>query len=154
MHEEAYTRYVQQANHRERIMRVKENNYVGYGDSVMKLSLLGWTASLPGWMGGQPHSDYDFLATEPAVEGEKIYDMTSSFNNIYENLFSSHSHENKVGDSSVSADEDTRLGEEESNGSNIHQGKHSKLWELAKIEGDTSWLEWINAHIWTYVVRN
>jgi len=151
MHEEAYTRYVQQANHRERIMRVKENNNVGYGDSVMKLSLLGWTASLPGWMGGQPHSDYDFLATEPAVEGEKIYDMTSSFNNIYENLFSSHSHENKVGDSSVSADEDTRLGEEESNGSNIHQGKHSKLWELAQIEGDTSWLEWINAHIWTYV---
>jgi len=150
MHEEAYFRYVQQAKQREQMMRVKNNNNVGYGDSVMKISLLGWTASLPGWMGGQPHSDYDFLDTELAVEDEANYDMTSSFDNVYEDLFSSHFREKEDGDLSVSTDEYSRL-EEESISSNNHQGKHSKLWELAQIEGDTSWLEWINAHIWTYV---
>ena len=25
------------------------------------------------------------------------------------------------------------------------------LWEFAKVEGDSDWLEWINEHIWTYV---
>lgn len=29
--------------------------------------------------------------------------------------------------------------------------KHEKLWELAQIEGETNWYEWIETHIWTYV---
>jgi Lecithin:cholesterol acyltransferase len=30
-------------------------------------------------------------------------------------------------------------------------GRHPQLWELAKIEGDGNWIEWIEEHIWTYV---
>lgn len=150
MHEEAYVKYVQQAKQRERMVQTKNKNDEGYGDSLMKLSLLGWTASLPGWMGGQPHSDFDFLAVEPAIESEQIHDMTSSFDNVYKDLFSSYFTENKNEELSASTNTPLHL-EEESSGPNIHRGKHSKLWELAQIEGDTSWLEWINAHIWTYV---
>jgi hypothetical protein len=29
--------------------------------------------------------------------------------------------------------------------------RHKKLWELAQMEGDTNWYEWIETHIWTYV---
>ena len=29
--------------------------------------------------------------------------------------------------------------------------RHDKLWELAQMEGDTNWYEWIETHIWTYV---
>lgn len=29
--------------------------------------------------------------------------------------------------------------------------RHPQLWELAKIEGDEKWIEWLEAHIWTYV---
>jgi hypothetical protein len=27
--------------------------------------------------------------------------------------------------------------------------KHSQLWELAQMEGDDNWIEWIETHIWT-----
>jgi Lecithin:cholesterol acyltransferase len=29
--------------------------------------------------------------------------------------------------------------------------RHPQLWELARIEGDGAWIEWIEKHIWTYV---
>ena len=29
--------------------------------------------------------------------------------------------------------------------------KHEQLWELAQIEGDEAYIEWLEAHIWTYV---
>lgn len=29
--------------------------------------------------------------------------------------------------------------------------RHPHLWELAKIEGDSNWIEWLEQHIWTYV---
>jgi hypothetical protein len=29
--------------------------------------------------------------------------------------------------------------------------RHDKLWELAQMEGETNWYEWIETHIWTYV---
>ena len=28
--------------------------------------------------------------------------------------------------------------------------KHPQLWELAKIEGDGNWIDWLEKHIWTY----
>ncbi|CAB9519979.1 Phospholipid--sterol O-acyltransferase [Seminavis robusta] len=30
-------------------------------------------------------------------------------------------------------------------------GRHPQLWELAKIEGDGNWIDWVEEHIWTYV---
>jgi Lecithin:cholesterol acyltransferase len=29
--------------------------------------------------------------------------------------------------------------------------RHSQLWDLAQVEGDDNWIEWIETHIWTYV---
>lgn len=29
--------------------------------------------------------------------------------------------------------------------------KYPKLYELAKVEGDTEWIDWLGKHIWTYV---
>jgi hypothetical protein len=31
------------------------------------------------------------------------------------------------------------------------RGRHAQLWELAQIEGDENYLEWLENHIWTYV---
>jgi hypothetical protein len=31
------------------------------------------------------------------------------------------------------------------------ESRHDSLWELAKMEGETNWYEWIETHIWTYV---
>lgn len=151
MHEEAYVRYVKQAKQRERKIRAQHKTDVGAGQSLVQLSLLGWTASLPGWMGGQPHSDYEFLAAEPTVEDEQIYDTTNSLNNEYDDFFTEHFPENKEEKLSASTSAYSHSGGKGSSDSSVRQGKHSKLWELAKIEGDTSWLEWINSHIWTYV---
>jgi len=124
MHEEAYDRYVQKAKQRQHAIAQKAKD-LSDGDSLFRVPVLGWTASLPGWMGGQPHSDYDSLI-EPSIE-------SGSLDNEYEDFFA----ENKNDDLSDSA--------------STHHGKPAKLWELAQIEGDTSFLEWLNAHIWTYV---
>ena len=29
--------------------------------------------------------------------------------------------------------------------------KYPKLYELAKAEGDTEWIDWLGKHIWTYI---
>ena len=29
--------------------------------------------------------------------------------------------------------------------------KYPKLWELAKIDGDSEWIDWLGKHVWTYV---
>ena len=44
--------------------------------------------------------------------------------------------------------------DEHSSGDDHHdsqQRKYPKLWELAKAEGDSDWIEWLGKHIWTYV---
>jgi hypothetical protein len=33
----------------------------------------------------------------------------------------------------------------------IEGKRHSQLWELAVSEGDANWIDWLEAHIWTYV---
>jgi len=38
-----------------------------------------------------------------------------------------------------------------STNSRLDPTKHAQLWELAQMEGDDNWIEWIETHIWTYV---
>lgn len=37
----------------------------------------------------------------------------------------------------------------DSDGPENEHGKHPQLWDLAKIEGDENWIEWLEKHIWT-----
>ncbi|KAL7547717.1 hypothetical protein ACHAWF_011003 [Thalassiosira exigua] len=39
----------------------------------------------------------------------------------------------------------------EGRGDDERMRKYPKLYEIAKIEGDTEWIEWLGKHIWTYV---
>ena len=57
-------------------------------------------------------------------------------------------------------DEDVNSATKQENGQNIHDNNEDKrpngrkfpqLYEIAKVEGDKEWLEWLQAHIWTYV---
>mmetsp|Transcript_7080 Transcript_7080/g.15624 ORF Transcript_7080/g.15624 Transcript_7080/m.15624 type:complete len:1126 (+) Transcript_7080:135-3512(+) len=41
--------------------------------------------------------------------------------------------------------------EEETKHANKRSRKYPKLYELAKAEGDTEWIDWLGKHIWTYV---
>ena len=46
---------------------------------------------------------------------------------------------------------DLNLEEEDGTSSANSDIKYPKLWELAKIEGDQTWIEWLGEHVWTYV---
>ena len=57
-------------------------------------------------------------------------------------------------------DEDVNSATKQENGQNIHDNNEDKrpngrrfpqLYEIAKVEGDKEWLEWLQAHVWTYV---
>jgi Lecithin:cholesterol acyltransferase len=48
------------------------------------------------------------------------------------------------------ASQGEKSSEEEDNADSSH-GRHPQLWELAKLEGDGNWIEWLEQHIWTYV---
>ena len=39
----------------------------------------------------------------------------------------------------------------QNDGPDQDSGRHPQLWELAQIEGDGNWIEWLEEHIWTYV---
>lgn len=44
--------------------------------------------------------------------------------------------------------------EQPADGESISDSSHSRhpqLWELAKLEGDGNWIDWLEEHIWTYV---
>jgi len=140
MHEEAYIRYVKQAKKRERMMRAQSNN--GLHDNIL-------LKILPGWMGGHPYSDYDLLAAEASIEGGQSFDMSYSYDNDFEHLFPSHFSNSE--DKKMFTQANEYSAKEEELKSRRREGKHSKLWELAQIEGDIAWLEWLDAHIWAYV---
>lgn len=40
--------------------------------------------------------------------------------------------------------------EEKGRGDSSHS-RHPQLWELAKLEGDGNWIDWLEDHVWTYV---
>jgi hypothetical protein len=48
-------------------------------------------------------------------------------------------------------DEMTRLLVNEEETENDGQRKFPRLYELAKVEGDTEWIHWLGKHVWTYV---
>lgn len=47
------------------------------------------------------------------------------------------------------ASQDGTFNEEEARADAPH--RHPQLWELAKLEGDGNWIDWLEEHIWTYV---
>ena len=48
------------------------------------------------------------------------------------------------------ASQATNPSEEEGQRGSHHQ-RHPQLWELAKLEGDGNWIDWLEQHVWTYV---
>jgi len=51
-------------------------------------------------------------------------------------------------------EEDVNSATKQENGQNVQENngrKFPQLYEIAKVEGDKQWLEWLGNHIWTYV---
>ena len=53
---------------------------------------------------------------------------------------------------STEQNKESRLEKEEDETNSLGSArKYPKLWELAKMEGDSQWIDWLGKHVWTYV---
>ena len=97
-----------------------------------------WTSSyMPGWMTG--------IAADVSAEVDGWYDW----------LTDEDGHPTKKG----RPDKNAPSGTTASNGNDNDDDddddnmeyRRKQFWELAKLEGDEKWIEWLETHIWTYV---
>ena len=104
LREEAYTRYIKQADRRAKAMQKAAAHASSSATTVVDET--GSPSSfLPGWMGGLISGFDEWWSTQASQGKTDLWSLP----------------------------------------------KHSQLWELAQLEGDDSWIEWIETHIWTYV---
>jgi hypothetical protein len=134
MQEEAYERYVQQTE--QAVVTAAEASSNNRGPFWRGRALYRGLINLPGGIGGRGNNttaDVNDLLEEftRAFESDTISATT-------EKDSSNQSKENKQNDDeAITADSTAR--------------KYPKLWELAKIEGDSEWIDWLGSHVWTYV---
>mmetsp|Transcript_25978 Transcript_25978/g.60989 ORF Transcript_25978/g.60989 Transcript_25978/m.60989 type:complete len:1005 (+) Transcript_25978:242-3256(+) len=95
-----------------------------------------WTASLPGWVtstladvSAEVDEWYDWLTDE---ERDSRAAIKTNPNDSTFNLLTGTNNQNR--------DEDDDI-----------DYRQTQLWDLAKLEGDEKWVEWLQTHIWTYV---
>jgi len=167
MHEEAYSRYIRQAERRATAMQNKKKGKVEENIDLM--------FDLPGWMGGHSHSDHrynteDFKKTVSSAKnsvGDRMNTLADSVTSSFNDLWKSISLD-QLGPVSAVGGQDSPSTPDNGGRDKEHYNfaksytaekvnrsrksdKSSQLWELAQVEGDAEWLEWINKHIWTYV---
>lgn len=139
MHEEAYQRLVKQAERREMAMKLQQSKEkVSNSPSV-------------GWINTQTVVDTAEAAVEYSV-ADQMYKLANSFVESIDDMWNSYV--NGLEKDDISSKEDERSDDESddtTSDSSKGKRKHPKLWELAQVEGDDEWLEWIDNHIWTYV---
>jgi hypothetical protein len=134
MQNEAYARYVQQAEHAIATAAVSSHHR---GPFWRGRALYRNIMNLPGGIGGRGDNhtaddDDIFVEFTRAFESDTA-DTTSKTNQSRENRLKDGDDEAKTttGDASIR--------------------KYPKLWELAKMEGDSQWIDWLGKHVWTYV---
>jgi len=155
MREEAYERYVRRAKRRAaaRSAAGMEDVDVG-GDSAMRSGSVGvfgrGRAFVDDWF-----RNYLPSGAERMVEGEKsdvsfeddlVEELSGSLDSN-EGLIDYAETSENIENSNGKGTDDSFLGanpDEETR-------EYPKLWELAKMEGDSEWIDWQGKHIWTYV---
>lgn len=101
-----------------------------------------------GWMSGssssQPENDeIETIKKKESATG-KVKDVANFLKNGFDDIMKTFTDNDNVDKDNLS---DEKLAELEER----VEKRERSLWELAKIEGDTAYLEWLDKHIWTYV---
>lgn len=133
MREEAYERYVHQATH---AATTRETERGGDGRGPFWRGRALYRSFVFQGGGGSIAEDNggDDSVTEDTVDDEMAYAWLFGSNN-----------DNDQSKSKQEAKRKTKYSK--GDGSR----RFPKLYELAKAEGDTEWIEWLGKHIWTYV---
>ncbi|KAL7494759.1 hypothetical protein ACHAWT_004607 [Skeletonema menzelii] len=121
MHNEAYARYVQQAEHAIATAAVSSHHRGPFwrGRAIYR-NIVG---------GRENHT---------AEEDDIFVDFTRAVDSDAAEKSKSNQNKDRVEEE----DETTTAGSVR---------KYPKLWELAKMEGDSQWIDWLGKHVWTYV---
>lgn len=137
MREESYQQYLKRAERKARKLIQQSEQQSSQTDSDSNTNANANV--LPGWTISQ--SDGDANANANANANPNNAGWTSGVLSGFDEWWSTHfsAKSNKLGSNS------------DDNVSDGFSRKHPQLWELAKIEGDGDWFEWLEKHIWTYV---
>ena len=127
LREEAFQGYVKRAKRKAQSLKKQQHQHQQYqkhqkqkAKNPSKLENdSGWAATLPGWVTS--------TLADVSAEVDEWFDWLTD--------------EEKTTDSSSSSSSD-----EDDDDKDYRQ---SQLWELAKLEGDEKWIEWLQTHIWT-----
>jgi len=125
MQHEAYARYAQQAEHAIATAAVSSHHRGPFwrGRAIYR-----------NIVGGRENN------THTAEEDEIFVDFTRAFEPDATEKSKSN-HQNK----------ENRMEDDDETNSAGSTRKYPKLWELAKMEGDSQWIDWLGKHVWTYV---
>ena len=133
MQNEAYARYAQQAEHAIATAAVSSHHRGPFwrGRALARniLNLPGGVAGGRGDNNNTAEDDDIFVEFTRAFESDTTEKSTKS----------NESKENRLKD-----DDETKTADGAAR-------KYPKLWELAKMEGDSHWIDWLGKHVWTYV---
>jgi len=144
LREEAFQGYVKRAKRKAQSLKKQQHQQQQYQQQHQKLKQnnpskqdqkpaeddSSWTASLPGWMTA--------TLADVSAEVDEWYDWLTDEEKATRPAPRAKSDES-ASNGSTSCDDD-----------NIDY-RQTQLWDLAKIEGDEKWIEWLQTHIWTYV---
>ncbi|KAL7450618.1 hypothetical protein ACHAWC_002508 [Mediolabrus comicus] len=125
MQDEAYERYVEQAEHAIATAAAASHHR---GPFWRGRALYRGLMNLPGGIGGRGNNN------------------TADDHEMLEESFAREFEPDKMDDKF-----DQSMGNEATIEADPSVKKYPKLWELAKIEGDSEWIDWLGKHVWTYV---
>ena len=125
MQDEAYERYVEQAEHAIATAAAASHHR---GPFWRGRALYRGLMNLPGGIGGRGNNN------------------TADDHEMLEESFAREFEPDKMDDKF-----DQSKGNEATTEADPSVKKYPKLWELAKIEGDSEWIDWLGKHVWTYV---
>lgn len=148
MREEAFQGYVKRAKRKAQSLKKQQNQHQQYQKQQQKQkqknpskqeqkpdeSASGWTASLPGWVTS--------TLADVSAEVDEWYDWLTD--DEQDNLASTGTRSDK--DSSNGSTGSNVDDDDDDDGIDYRQ---TQLWEVAKLEGDEKWIEWLETHIWT-----
>lgn len=124
MREEAYERYVEQAKHTAAANRAEGGSSAG--------------GRGPFWRGRALYRGLIHPAAQSIIEGEDD-ENNAPKDDVLDQLTMMY------GVPTTKDEGQTAKADEK------QSRKYPKLYELAKAEGDTEWIDWLGKHIWTYV---
>lgn len=148
LREEAFQGYVKRAKRKAQTLKKQQHQHQQYQqqqqkqkqnnpskqDKKLDKNDPSWTGSLPGWVTS--------TLADVSAEVDEWYDWLTDEEKDSRAAQRAKLDENKsngyTGSNSDNNDDDDGI-----------DYRQTQLWELAKIEGDEKWIEWLQTHIWT-----